>query len=395
MDGGNMGRRYRRRTELVRGAQDRSEFRETSEGLFLTSGYVYDSAEQAEASFKGETDNFIYSRYGNPTVRTFEERLATLEGAEDCRGTASGMSAVFSALACFLGQGSRIVASKALFGSCYIVCSEILPRFGVTPVFVDGRDLDQWADALRERTDAVFVETPSNPMLDLVDLEVVSALARGAGAKVVVDNVFATPMLQRPLEFGADIVTYSATKHIDGQGRALGGAVLGTKKFIKEVFEPFYRHTGPAMSPFNAWIMLKGLETLPLRVDRMCESAETIATWLETRDGVASVRYPGLESHPQHALAQRQMTGSGTLVTFTLDGGKSRAFDVLNKLRLWDISNNLGDAKSLVTHPATTTHQRLKPEERGALGIEEGTVRLSVGLEDVEDLLEDLDGALG
>jgi O-succinylhomoserine sulfhydrylase len=282
-----------------------------------------------------------------------------------------------------------------LFGSCYIVCSEILPRFGVTPVFVDGRDLDQWADALRERTDAVFVETPSNPMLDLVDLEVVSALARGAGAKVVVDNVFATPMLQRPLEFGADIVTYSATKHIDGQGRALGGAVLGTKKFIKEVFEPFYRHTGPAMSPFNAWIMLKGLETLPLRVDRMCESAETLATWLETRDGVKSVRYPGLKSHPQHALAQRQMTGPGTLVTFTLDGGKPRAFEVLNKLRLWDISNNLGDAKSLVTHPATTTHQRLKPEERAALGIEEGTVRLSVGLEDVEDLLEDLDGALG
>lgn len=395
MDGGAMGRRYRRRTELVRGGLDRSEFRETSEGLYLTSGYVYDDAEQAEASFKGETDNFVYSRYGNPTVRVFEERLATLEGAEDCRGTASGMSAVFSALACFLGQGSRIVASKALFGSCYIVCSEILPRFGVTPVFVDGHDLDQWADALRVKTDAVFVETPSNPMLDLVDLEVVSALARGAGARVVVDNVFATPMLQRPLEFGADIVTYSATKHIDGQGRALGGAVLGSRKFIKDVFEPFYRHTGPAMSPFNAWVMVKGLETLPLRVDRMCESAEKIARWLEAHDGIASVRYPGLESHPQHALAKRQMTGFGTLVTFTLDGGKSRAFEVLNKLRLWDISNNLGDAKSLVTHPATTTHQRLKPEERAALGIEEGTVRLSVGLEDVEDLLEDLDAALG
>lgn len=395
MDGGAMGRRYRRRTELVRGGLDRSEFRETSEGLYLTSGYVYDDAEQAEASFKGETDNFVYSRYGNPTVRVFEERLATLEGAEDCRGTASGMSAVFSALACFLGQGSRIVASKALFGSCYIVCSEILPRFGVTPVFVDGHDLDQWADALRVKTDAVFVETPSNPMLDLVDLEVVSALARGAGARVVVDNVFATPMLQRPLEFGADIVTYSATKHIDGQGRALGGAVLGSRKFIKDVFEPFYRHTGPAMSPFNAWVMVKGLETLPLRVDRMCASAEEIARWLEAQGGIASVRYPGLESHPQHELAKRQMTGSGTLVTFTLDGGKARAFEVLNKLRLWDISNNLGDAKSLVTHPATTTHQRLKPEERISLGIEEGTVRLSVGLEDVEDLIEDLDAAFG
>ncbi|MBO6835608.1 MAG: O-succinylhomoserine sulfhydrylase [Alphaproteobacteria bacterium] len=394
MDGGLTGRRYRRQTELVRGGLDRSQFRETSEGLFLTSGYVYDSAEQAEASFKGETDNFMYSRYANPTVGMFEERLARLEGAEDCRATSSGMAAIFSALGCFLGQGKRIVASRALFGSCYIICSEILPRFGVSTTFVDGHDLDQWASALKDRADAVFVETPSNPMLDLVDLEVVSALAHGAGAKVVVDNVFATPMLQRPLELGADIVTYSATKHIDGQGRTMGGAVLGSKKYIKDVFEPFYRHTGPSMSPFNAWIMVKGLETLPLRVERMCDNADRIARFLEGHGSVQSVRYPGLESHPQHDLAKRQMSGFGTLVTFTLPGGKTRAFDVLNRLRLWDISNNLGDAKSLVTHPATTTHQRLKPEERAHLGIDDGTVRLSVGLEDVEDLLEDLDAAL-
>ncbi len=398
MDGGMSGRvkgRYRRQTELVRGGLDRSEFRETSEGLFLTSGYIYDNAEQAEASFKGETDNFMYSRYGNPTVGMFEERLAKLEGAEDCRATSSGMSAIFSALACFLGQGKRLVASKALFGSCYIVCSEILPRFGVTTTFVDGGDLDQWAAALKNGADAVFLETPSNPMLDLVDLEVVSALAHGAGAKVVVDNVFATPMLQRPLDFGADVVAYSATKHIDGQGRTMGGAVLGSRKYIKDQFEPFYRHTGPSMSPFNAWVMLKGLETLPLRVERMCENADRIARWLEARDGVRSVRYPGLESHPDHKLAQRQMSGFGTLVTFSLDGGKTRAFDVMNSLGLWDISNNLGDAKSLVTHPATTTHQRLKPEERAHLGISDGTIRLSVGLEDVDDLIEDLDAALG
>lgn len=394
MDGGLTGRRYRRQTELVRGGLDRSQFRETSEGLFLTSGYVYDNAEQAEASFKGETDNFMYSRYANPTVGMFEERLARLEGAEDCRATSSGMAAVFSAMACFLGHGKRVVASKALFGSCYIICSEILPRFGVSTTFVDGHDLDQWAAALKDRADAVFVETPSNPMLDLVDLEVVSALAHGAGAKVVVDNVFATPMLQRPLELGADIVTYSATKHIDGQGRTMGGAVLGTNKYIKDVFEPFYRHTGPAMSPFNAWVMVKGLETLPLRVERMCANADRIAHFLEGHVGVQAVRYPGLESHPQHALAKRQMSGFGTLVTFTVPGGKQRAFDVLNRLRLWDISNNLGDAKSLVTHPATTTHQRLKPEERTHLGIDDGTIRLSVGLEDVEDLLEDLDAAL-
>lgn len=385
---------FRQQTQLVRGGLDRSGFRETSEGLFLTSGYVYDSAEQAEASFKGETDNFMYSRYANPTVGMFEERLALLEGADQCRGTASGMSAIFSALASFLGTGSRLVAPRALFGSCYLICSEVLPRFGVTPTFVDGADLDQWKAALKDGADAVFLETPSNPMLDLVDLEAVCELAHAAGARVVVDNVFATPMLQRPLALGADVVTYSATKHIDGQGRTMGGAVLGSEKFIKEVFEPFYRHTGPAISPFNSWVMLKGLETLSIRIERMCQNAAAIAAWLEAHDLVDSVRYPGLESHPQHDLAKRQMSGFGTLVAFTLPGGKARSFEVMNRLRLWDISNNLGDAKSMATHPATTTHQRLKPEERAHLGIGDGSIRLSVGLEDAQDLIEDLEQAL-
>lgn len=394
MDGVTSGRKYRQQTELVRGGQMRTGFRETSEGLILTSGYIYDNAEQAEAAFKGEADNFIYSRYSNPTVAMFQERLALLEGAEDCRGTASGMSAVFSALACFVGNGGRLVAPRALFSSCYTICAEILPRFGVTTTFVDGDDLNQWEAALSQKTDAVFLETPSNPMLDLVDLEAVCKMAHDAGGRVVVDNVFATPMFQRPLELGADIVTYSATKHIDGQGRAMGGAVLSDKKFITDTFEPFYRHTGPSMSPFNAWLMLKGLETLPLRVAHMTESADRIARWLEARDDVKAVRYPGLERHPQHELAKRQMKGFGTLVTFTVAEGKDRAFQILNRLRLWDISNNLGDAKSLITHPPTTTHQKLKPEERAAIGIEDGTLRLSVGLEDVEDLIEDLDAAL-
>lgn len=385
-----------RDTELVRGGLERSPFRETSEALYLTSGYVYDSAEQAEAAFKGETDAYIYSRYGNPTVGMFEERLARLEGAEACRATASGMAAVFSALACQLSAGDRIVASRALFGSCKIVVSEILPRFGVTCTMVDGTDLDQWREALKDGAEAVFLETPSNPMLEMVDLAAVSKLARAAGACVVVDNVFATPLLQKPMELGADVVVYSATKHMDGQGRCLGGAVLASQAFIDEKFVPFYRHTGPSLSPFNAWVMVKGLETLPLRVERQCQSAERIARWLEGRGaGVTRVWYPGLESFAQHDLAKRQMSGYGTLVTFEVAGGKEAAFKVLNALRLIDISNNLGDAKSLVTHPATTTHQRLKPEERAHLGISDGVIRLSVGLETLDDLIADLDRALG
>ncbi len=385
-----------RDTELVRGGLTRSPHRETSEALYLTSGYVYESAEQAEAAFKGETDAYIYSRYGNPTVSMFEERLARLEGAEACRATASGMAAVFSALACQLSKGDRIVASRALFGSCKIVVSEILPRFGVTCTLVDGHDLDQWEAALAEGAEAVFLETPSNPMLQLVDLERVAELAHAAGATVVVDNVFATPLLQKPMRHGADIVVYSATKHIDGQGRCLGGAVLASQAFIDETFVPFYRHTGPSLSPFNAWVMLKGMETLPLRVERQCQSAERIARWLEGRGGaVTRVLYPGLDSFPQRDLADRQMAGYGTLVTFEIAGGKEAAFRTLNALKLIDISNNLGDAKSLVTHPATTTHQRLKPEERRHLGITDGVIRLSVGLETVDDLIADLDRALG
>ncbi len=385
---------YRPQTELVRGAQKRSDFNETSEALYLTSGYVYNTAEEAEAAFKGEADAFMYSRYANPTVRMFEERLALLEGAEDCRATASGMAAVYTALACFVSAGDKVVASRALFGSCHVIIDQILPRFGVKREFVDGGDLNQWEEALKGGAKAVFLETPSNPMLELVDIEAVSALAHAAGALVIVDNVFATPILQRPLALGADIVTYSATKHIDGQGRTLGGAILTTKQFIKERLEPFYRHTGPSMSPFNAWVMVKGLETLSLRVERHCANAEFLARWCETRDGLNRVVYPGLESHPQHDLANKQMTGFGTLVTLNIAGGKAAAFRFLNALTLTDISNNLGDAKSLATHPATTTHQRLAPEERTHLGITDGTVRISVGLEDVEDLVEDIDAAL-
>jgi len=389
-----------RDTQLVRGGFTRTAHRETAEPLYLTSGYVYETAEQAEAAFKGESDAYIYSRYGNPTVAILQDRLAQLEGAEAARATASGMAAVFAALACQLSAGDRVVASRALFGSCKIVVSEILPRFGVACELVDGADLEAWRAALAKGANAVFLETPSNPMLELVDLPAVAEMAHAVGARVVVDNVFATPLLQRPLTLGADVVVYSATKHIDGQGRCLGGAVLGSNQFIDEIFTPFYRHTGPALSPFNAWVLLKGLETLPLRVERQCESAQRIAHFLETRGrGVARVWHPGLKSFPQHDLARHQMTGFGTLVTFEVSSatgcGKEAAFRALNRLRLIDISNNLGDAKSLVTHPATTTHQRLKPEERARLGITDGVIRLSVGLETLDDLIADLDRALG
>lgn len=381
-------------TLLVRGGLDRSPNRETCEAIYPTSGYVYPSAEEAEAAFKGETDCYIYSRYGNPTVRLFEERLRLLEGAEDCRGTASGMAAVYAALASQLKAGDRLVSSRALFGSCHQIVANILPKFGIDSVQVDGRDLEAWRAALAEGARAVFLETPSNPMLDLVDLEAVCDLAHKAGATVVVDNVFASPLHQRPMAFGADIVVYSATKHIDGQGRCLGGAVLATKDFIKKTFEPFYRHTGPSLSPFNAWVLAKSLETLELRMQRHCENALALARHLEEKNGVLKVLYPGLPSHPQHELALKQMSGFGTVVTFEVDGGKERAFRLLNALRLVDISNNLGDAKSLATHPATTTHQKLTDAERLALGITPGTIRVSVGLEAVTDLRRDIDQAL-
>ncbi len=372
----------------------RTEQDETSEPLFLTSGFVYDSAEQAEATFQGATTHWVYSRFGNPTVASLERRLAALEGAEACRMTATGMAAVHAALLCHLRAGDRVVASRALFGSCHWIVSTLLPRYGISICFVDGGDLEQWRGALSSPAALVLLETPSNPMLDLVDLPAVAALAHEAGALVVVDNVFATPLLQRPLELGADVVVYSCTKHMDGQGRVLGGAVLGRQRWVEEELQPFLRNTGPALSPFNAWVILKGLETLKLRVDAMSKSAEELAMHLEAHPAVGAVRYPFLASHPQVNLARAQMRGGGTLVTFTLRGGKEAAFRFCDALRLVDISNNLGDARSLITHPATTTHFRVGPEERRRLGIEDGTLRLSVGLEDVEDLREDLDRGL-
>ena len=383
-------------TRMVHGGALRSQFNETSEALFLTQGYLYDSAEQAEERFKTESGGFIYSRYANPTVTMFEERVKLLEGAEAARGTASGMAAVSASLLCCLKAGDHVVAAKALFGSCLWVVQELLPRYGIETTLVDGRDNDAWKKARRKNTRAFFFETPSNPCLDLVDIRTVSDLAHDAGAIVVVDNVFATPMLQRPLELGADVVVYSATKHIDGQGRCLGGIVLGREKWVADHLHPFYKHTGGALSPFNAWVMLKALETLPLRVRAQTETAGALADWLSTRksSGLSRVIYPGREDHPQSALAKRQMKGGSTLVSFELEGGKAGAFRFLNALSLIGISNNLGDAKSLVTHPATTTHQRLKPEARAELGITDGLVRLSVGLESKADLMTDIDRGL-
>ena len=389
-----MTRQLRPDTLAVRGGLSRSGFDETSEALYLTSGFVYDSAEQAEAAFKDEIDKFIYSRYGNPTVRMFEERLRLIEGAEACFATASGMAAVFVALAALCGQGDRIVSSRALFGSCFVIVDEILPRWGVQTTLVDGPDLDQWREALSTPATAVFFETPSNPMQELVDVRAVAELAHAAGAKVVVDNVFGTPVFSKPLELGADVVVYSATKHIDGQGRVLGGAVLGTREFIDGPVKNLMRHTGPAMSPFNAWTLVKGLETMGLRVERQTANALALAHALETHPRVTTVVHPWLESHPQHALARSQMSGGGSVVTFVIDGGKDEAFRLMNALEVIDISNNLGDAKSLVTHPATTTHRRLTPEARAAVGITDGTIRISVGLEDPLDLVQDVVTAL-
>lgn len=403
-------------TLAVRGGQVRSPFEETSEALFLTQGYVYPSARAAEAAFAGEVDRFQYSRYANPTVATFQERLRLIEGAEACTATATGMSAVFTTLAALVSSGSRIVAGRALFGSTTVILDEVLARWGVRTDYVDAHELEQWREALASPADLVFFETPSNPMQDLVDIAAVSELAHAAGAVVVVDNVFATPVLSRPLEHGADVVVYSATKHVDGQGRVLGGAILGPAELLDGPVETLLRHTGPALSPFNAWVLLKGLETLELRVRAQSAAALELASWLESRPGIASVRYPFLDSHPQAELARRQQSGGGTVVTFTLavpegaqkdevpDGGrpgersdpaKAAAFRFLDALRLVDISNNLGDAKSIATHPATTTHRRLGPAGRAAVGIGEATIRLSVGLEDPRDLRADLEQALG
>jgi O-succinylhomoserine sulfhydrylase len=385
---------YRPATTLLHGAIERTPHGETSEAMFLTSGFVYDSAEQAEATFAGTVSHYQYSRFGNPTVAAFERRMALLEGAEEARATATGMAAVNAAMLAHLRTGDRVVASRALFGSCHWIVSTLLPKLGIEHEFVDAGDLDAWRAALSRPTKLVLIETPSNPMLDIVDLPAVADLAHRAGAIVVVDNVFATPLLQRPLELGADVVVYSATKHIDGQGRVLGGVVLGTKKWIEDTLQPFVRNTGPSMSPFSAWVLLKGLETMALRVEAACARAASVADLLAGSAAVSRVWYPGRADHPQHALAMRQMTAGGTLVAFELAGGKPAAFAFCNALRLIAISNNLGDARSMVTHPATTTHMRVGAEERARLGITDGVVRMSVGLEDISDLKADLASGL-
>lgn len=386
-------------TQAVRGGLDRTQFQETSEALFLNSGFVYESAEAAEAAFSGEVDRFVYSRYGNPSVAAFQERLRLLEGTEACFATASGMSAVFTALGALLAAGDRVVASRSLFGSCFVILNEILPRWGVETVFVDGPDLAQWEEALSVPTTAVFFESPSNPMQEIVDIAAVCKLAHAAGATVVADNVFATPLLQKCGDLGADVIVYSGTKHIDGQGRVMGGAILGTKEFIDGPVKELMRHTGPALSPFNAWVLTKGLETMGLRVAHSSASALSLATFLEAQPAVKWVKYPLLPSHPQYELARRQMKAGGTVLTFELEdspsgSGKDAAFALLNALEIIDISNNLGDSKSLITHPATTTHRAMGTEGRAAIGLGDGVVRLSVGLEDVTDLQRDLERAL-
>lgn len=388
-------------TLAVRGGHERTGFMEIAEPIFLTQGYSYPRAADAEAAFLGELDRFTYTRYSNPTTSAFEERLRLIEGAEACFATATGMAAVFASMACLVQQGSRIVAGRAMFGSTLLVLDELFTGWGIETCYVDAQDNAQWAAALATPADVVFFETPSNPMQDIVDIPEVSRLAHAAGAVVIVDNVFATPVLQRPLELGADVVVYSATKHIDGQGRVMGGAVLGPRDYVTGPLQTFIRNTGPSMSPFNAWTLLKSLETMDLRVGRQCETAFRVAQWLEDQPQVTQVRYPYLASHPQHELAKSQQTAGGTVVAFTLDGpsdpdgGKHRSFAFLDALQVIDISNNLGDAKSLVTHPATTTHMKTGYEGRQRVGISETTIRLSIGLEDPLDLLDDLTRGLG
>ncbi len=378
----------------MRGGHERTAFGETSEGLFLTSGYVYESAEEAASVFSGDTEGYIYTRYGNPTVTTFEERLRLLDNAEACRATASGMAAVFAALACDTKTGDRIVASRSLFGATVAVLGRLLTRWGIETTFVDGRDLDAWDQALSPAPKLVFLETPSNPMLELVDIAAVAARAHAVGARVIVDNVFATPVLQRPIEFGADVVVYSTTKHLDGQGRTLGGAVLGSAEFIDGPLKEFQRQTGPSISPFNAWVVTKSLETLDLRIREHARSAEALAAFISEMPGVERVLYPTADSHPQVDLARSQMEAGGSMVSVEIEGGRGEAFRFMNRLELFDISNNLGDAKSLATHPATTTHSKLAPEERASMGITDSLVRLSVGLEDLQDLQEEVERAL-
>lgn len=393
---GNLSNQWRSRTKAVHGGSERSQFGETSEALFLTSGYVYASAEEAAARFRGEDDGFIYSRFSNPTVGMFERRMAAMEGAEAAWATATGMAAVSSSLLAMLRAGDHVVGARALFGSCRYIVEEMLPRFGIQSTLVDGRDLAQWRAAIRPSTRALFLESPTNPNLQVCDLRAIADIAHAAGARLIVDNVFATPVLQRPLEFGADVVVYSATKHIDGQGRCLGGVILGSKSYIETEVKPLLRHMGPALSPFNAWVLLKSLETLDLRVREHSRNGAHIAEFVSRLPGVSNVLYPERKDHPQHDLAMKQMQMGGNIVAFDVGhggGAKAAAFRFLNALQLIKISNNLGDAKSLITHPATTTHFRLTPEARAELNIGEGCVRLSVGLEDMADIEADLDQA--
>ncbi|MET3841599.1 O-succinylhomoserine sulfhydrylase [Bradyrhizobium sp. OAE829] len=386
--------RYRPETRLVHGGTLRSQFGETSEALFLTQGYVYDTSEQCEARFKGEEPGFIYSRYSNPTIEMFERRMMQLEGAEAARSTATGMAAVTTAILAPLRAGDHVVASKALFGSCLYVVQDLLPRYGIETTLVDGLDLDQWQRALRPNTKSFFLESPTNPTLDVLDIPAIAEIAHSGGARLIVDNVFATPIWQSPLTLGADVVVYSATKHIDGQGRCLGGIILSSEAFVAEHLHNFMRHTGPSLSPFNAWVLLKGLETLAVRVRAQTETAGKVADALANHPKVSRLIYPGRADHPQAELVKRQMRAGSTLVGFEVKGGKQAAFRCLNALQISRISNNLGDAKSLVTHPATTTHQRLTPEARAELGISEGFIRFSAGLEHADDLIEDFVQAL-
>ncbi|SFK61917.1 O-succinylhomoserine sulfhydrylase [Methylocapsa palsarum] len=381
-------------TRLVHGGTQRSQFGETSEAIFLTQGFVYPDMETAEARFKGDEPGYVYSRYANPTVTMFEERLALLEGAEAARATASGMAAVTTALMAQLKAGDHVVAARALFGACLYVVEDLLPRFGVASTLVDGADLAQWRAAMRPETRIAFLESPTNPRLDVYDIAAIADIAHQNGARLVVDNVFASPILQKPMALGADCVVYSATKHIDGQGRCLGGAILGSSDLIENEVHGFLRQTGPTMSPFNAWVLLKSLETLPLRVNQQMSNAARVADFLADHRQIRQVIYPGRPDHPQADIVQRQMLGGGTLVALELSGGKAAAFAFANRLAIIKISNNLGDAKSLITHPATTTHQRLTPEARAVLGVNDGLLRLSVGLEDADDLIEDLAFAL-
>lgn len=385
---------YRTETQLVHGGTMRSNFGEVSEALFLTQGFVYESAELAEARFSGEDPGFIYSRFSNPTVAMFEERMCLLEGAEAARATASGMAAVSAAMLCQVQAGDHVVAAKALFGSCRYIIEDLLPRYGVSSTLVDGTDLDQWRAAMRPETKALFIESPTNPALDILDIEAIAAIAHDGGAVLVIDNVFATPLWQKPLSLGADIVVYSATKHIDGQGRCLGGVVLSNEQWVSDHLHNFLRQTGPSMSPFNAWVLLKGLETLAVRVERQTTSAAILADRLANHPAIFDLRYAWRDDHPQAALARRQMKAGSNLIAFSVRGGKSGAFQFINHLDLIRISNNLGDAKSLITHPATTTHQRLSSEDRVELGITDALLRLSIGLEDVEDLWDDMQNAL-